>query len=1046
MVTLPEKQDTGENLDISFWERNENISIPDIFIPIDAQIKDFSLENIEVNQAGSAFSIASISLAAQIKGHDVDIDQLQLVHQSGELSGSLTAQLRDAYSIAGHLQLTANRQDLPETRLQIDISGSMDELEVNGKSHSPFAVEFELLTSPLKSELPLRLNASWSEISQSSLLPLETANFTLNPGVLEIQGNINEYQVRASSVLEVPQVATPIDIALNANLIKRNLDVENLTLKLLSGTLTSAGQLVIEESFPWKFETKVANLNGQIQDTRYPSEINGEIEYSGVLQDGKISLYADKVALRGIQQGYPLSVDGNVAFAKHLDLLVASLKASHRDNHLQGFTRILGEERLDADLIVSIDQLSQSIPDYSGEIRGNILAMGSIKEPQIELDLDLVDIVANSDSEPSLLIDKAQLLIEGTDKQQSISIEAHRKQSALSVNAQVDMSSPIWLAEISTIDLSHNNFMATLNENSTIEINPELRRINAKDLCLQTSEKESACIKSLSFERDTTFYDVALENVSVNSILSEFNSGSEISTNAKSNIASKGKYSIADGLEADFEGMISNSEWYLGEATNPTTVLLEKAVLVAKAKGRRLNSNFNIDTSTHGSLRSDLKATHTANGPEVIINTHFKDLNIEPISHLNHEINHLSGIVNGELIVRGNLASPSIDGTLDLESGLVDVARSPALIEDWSLNAHFSQKTAEIISQFKLGEGQGSLKGNLSWQDGLLLESALQGENLSLSYKESTLVFTPDIVALVSPTEIRVDGTVIVPEADIVVKGIPQNAITPSSDVHLRGEPEPTSLLDVAEVNLELTIDPNKNSLVKLDAFGLEADLAGQLRLATQPSPMGFGDLQILNGQYRAYGQELLIRTGEVQFNGPFSQPILFIEAIRDPDLTEDNVIAGIVIDGIANKPNIRLFSEPDMDQGASLAYLLSGKGDVGGSEVDNNAFAGLLVGFGVSNSDGLTGNMGKALGIDDLQLDARGSGKNTQVAVSGTIAPNLTLEYGVGVFDSVSEVKLRYKLMPKLYVEAISGLEHSLLIFYEFSVGEIEKQTHVIE
>ena len=211
------------------------------------------------------------------------------------------------------------------------------------------------------------------------------------------------------------------------------------------------------------------------------------------------------------------------------------------------------------------------------------------------------------------------------------------------------------------------------------------------------------------------------------------------------------------------------------------------------------------------------------------------------------------------------------------------------------------------------------------------------------------------------------------------------------------------------------------------------------MRVTTQPTIMGFGDLQIVNGEYRAYGQELLIRSGEVQFNGPLSRPLLFIEAIRDPQLTENDVIAGLVIDGVATQPNIRLFSEPAMDQSQNLTYLLTGRGDMGGSGVDNNAFAGLLIGLGVSNSGGLTGAMGDALGINDLQLTSRGSGKDTQVALTGSIGQNLTLEYGVGL-ESIPEVKLRYTLLPKLFVEATSGLEQSLMLYYEFAVGEIRQ------
>jgi translocation and assembly module TamB len=235
-----------------------------------------------------------------------------------------------------------------------------------------------------------------------------------------------------------------------------------------------------------------------------------------------------------------------------------------------------------------------------------------------------------------------------------------------------------------------------------------------------------------------------------------------------------------------------------------------------------------------------------------------------------------------------------------------------------------------------------------------------------------------------------------------------------------------------------LSIDPEQLGAVQIDAFGLESNLSGQLQIKNQPSLSGFGTLSIGDGEYRAYGQELLIRTGEIQFNGPLSQPLLYVEAIRDPDLTEDNVVAGIRIDGIANQPNIEIFSEPGLDQAQALSYLLSGRGEISAGDSGNTNYAGLLFGLGVSSSETLTNNVGKALGIEQLRLQTKGNGDDTQITVSGKLSDDFTLEYGVGVANSASEVRLRYQLLPKLYLEAISGYYNSLLLYYRFSRGSV--------
>jgi translocation and assembly module TamB len=77
------------------------------------------------------------------------------------------------------------------------------------------------------------------------------------------------------------------------------------------------------------------------------------------------------------------------------------------------------------------------------------------------------------------------------------------------------------------------------------------------------------------------------------------------------------------------------------------------------------------------------------------------------------------------------------------------------------------------------------------------------------------------------------------------------------------------------------------------------------------------------------------------------------------------------------------------------------------------------------------------------VNLDTSGQGDDTQLSLTGTIAPGVQLRYGVGVFDSLSEVAIRYELIPRLYIEAVSGgASYAIDIYYQFSVeGSQNKQ-----
>lgn len=124
------------------------------------------------------------------------------------------------------------------------------------------------------------------------------------------------------------------------------------------------------------------------------------------------------------------------------------------------------------------------------------------------------------------------------------------------------------------------------------------------------------------------------------------------------------------------------------------------------------------------------------------------------------------------------------------------------------------------------------------------------------------------------------------------------------------------------------------------------------------------------------------------------------------------------------------------MEQQQSLSYMLTGRG-LGQSSGDSQetVLANMLLGFGLGQSENMVTNIGQKLGFKDVNLDTSGQGENTQLSVSGYVAPGVQLRYGVGVFNTASEVAIRYELLPQLYIEAVSGLSNALDIYYSFSI-----------
>ena len=233
----------------------------------------------------------------------------------------------------------------------------------------------------------------------------------------------------------------------------------------------------------------------------------------------------------------------------------------------------------------------------------------------------------------------------------------------------------------------------------------------------------------------------------------------------------------------------------------------------------------------------------------------------------------------------------------------------------------------------------------------------------------------------------------------------------------------------VLDVRLDLHLGPD----MLLDTAGLEAGLAGTLQVRQENGPVQlFGEVSIIDGRFRAYGQDLLIRQGQLLFSGPPTQPLLDFEAIRNPNVTADDVIAGLRVSGFAAEPRLALFSEPAMDEAWALSYLLRGRAPQDGDA--DGALTSALIGLTLGQTGGVVGSIGQAFGIDDLALETTGVGDESQVVVTGHLTEDLRVSYGVGIFSPIAELTLRYTLWRDLYLQAVSGAAQAVDLIYSFS------------
>nr|MBX2884700.1 translocation/assembly module TamB domain-containing protein [Granulosicoccus sp.] len=315
----------------------------------------------------------------------------------------------------------------------------------------------------------------------------------------------------------------------------------------------------------------------------------------------------------------------------------------------------------------------------------------------------------------------------------------------------------------------------------------------------------------------------------------------------------------------------------------------------------------------------------------------------------------------------------------------------------------------------------------------------LSGRNLQVRSDpiQDSLV-NHDIDISVNAKRVSIKGNIDIPMAVIDVEELPEGATTVSSDVVIvedENEPvEPESAKQSGALNITTALNLRLGDDVKVSAYGLNARLEGDMDvlLRGQNPPQLGGEIKVVNGIYKQYGQDLNA-SGQILFVGPANNTRLSIDAVRE--IEAEDRIAGLRIQGTAADPEIVLFTEPsDKSQDAILSYIVLGRDINEASDQDANLLAAAALAVTVKGGRNLAGGIASALGVEDFALETQGAGDDTELVVSGRLNDRLLLRYGRGVFGAQNTLYLRYDLTQKLYLEAAQGAEQAVDLFYSFS------------
>jgi translocation and assembly module TamB len=390
-----------------------------------------------------------------------------------------------------------------------------------------------------------------------------------------------------------------------------------------------------------------------------------------------------------------------------------------------------------------------------------------------------------------------------------------------------------------------------------------------------------------------------------------------------------------------------------------------------------------------------------------------------------------SGRLQSNVDLGGTLDNPQLDGQIQGEGLRLFFADTGVDLRGGRLVSRFDDSRLVIESlRFAHDDGSINVSGPIRFTEGKPeVQLNLQARNYRiLNRADRRLTISGDSRIGLQQGEATVTGKFNVDSGffDIGQAGMPAL----SDDVIIVGQEEEQA----ASFPLALDVQVGLGDGVTLTGQGLNAVVVGQVRLKSEAGEpiQAFGTLRIAKGTFAAYGRELAIERGELQFSGPINNPGLNILAMRRGQEVE----AGVSIGGNVLAPRVNLVSEPPLSEAEKLSWLVFGRGldtvAQGDLAVLQTAAGALL---GGRDSAGTQSQLASKFGLDTLSLSTSANGLEERIVTVGKqLSSRLYVSYRQGLENLTSVLLLRYDLTPRLTLEAEAGSRSALSLFYNIA------------
>ncbi|WP_417691328.1 translocation/assembly module TamB domain-containing protein [Pseudidiomarina sp.] len=758
--------------------------------------------------------------------------------------------------------------------------------------------------------------------------------------------------------------------------------------------------------------TLAVNAPSQVRISELATNLSGAGSLQGV-NISTLSLVSEELELAGqLEANWARTLDVNL----EIESGRSTLGREGAEALLQGGLELKNNELMFRDFAVALNstKLTLNGSTVADNLTGQLIVEDLQQLPYMPDGLsELQALETNFSIDTRAQLSEFNLIIQDV-KLQTVSLDSWLLQAPTKLSIQ--RSDDTWLLDLNSLCLQHdaNQFgllCAQLNlgaESLVANLNGErlslwlLNRFRERDVAQRIAGLVTLNA-SATLNRDTfKIRDVGMQLSSNNTVFFALNQ--ETSTRLSYwELSARGN---ADAVTADLEGQLANNE---------------------------------------GGLFGDLAILDLYNTREIEGSLLFALDDLAMLDWVLPGMRYHGGKATAQLNLTGTLNDPSLNGDMEVYAESVVFAETNFVFNDVRLaliDRPNSQGTLEIEGQAKAGNQGWLLVEGVAMPLDAEAYLRITGKNFrALQMPTATVDVSPDLTVHVNQRAIDIAGTVDIPYAAITAPDF-ETSVSNSNDVVITRDGEPVTegpaQDDGLAVNAQIRVTLGQQ--VSVDAYGFTGRLQGSLEVVEEPRrpTTAIGSINVAEGSYELYGQELTIDRGAFIYNGgDISNPGLDLRVKRDiangNSLRSVNVGAQVV--GTLTEPDFRLYSTPAMPDSEILSYLILGKSMQSASSTssDDIQLQALLM-LGAKGTDAIGESLQDTFGIDEFGIDNDPNTRETSFYIGKYLSPKLFVRYGVGLLESTNTFMVRYQLTERLLIETMASSQaQGGDIFYTF-------------